>query len=182
MRRRVFAVLLLACVGVLPAVARRGAKVYHNKETNAEMSGMNRIFLGWIDMKEDAWALYGYSSKEEWASAVIGLNNELLGLCRAKFLGGKTVDGARTRGDENAAGYDLYIKLSDVLIDYNNYLLYLSIHFIDPRTNAEIGSIPARPYFGNAWGFANYLKAALDQAGQKIKVEVTQLPSKKKGK
>ena len=82
------------------------------------------------------------------------------------------MDGARTRGDENAAGYDLYIKFSDAMIDYSKYHLYLSIHFIDPKTNTEIGSIPARPYFGNDWGLVNYLKNALGEVSQKIKVEI----------
>jgi hypothetical protein len=36
-------------------------------------------------------------------------------------------------------------------------------------------------YFGKDWGFANYLKAALDEVSKKIKVEVTRLPSEKKG-
>lgn len=174
MRRQLFVVFLLVCMGVQPGLAarRRGAKLYPGKETTADMRGMNRIFLGWIDMKEDAWALYGYSSKEEWASMVTGLNSQFLGLCQNKLLGGKTVVGARDKGDEDAGGYNLYIRFSDVRIDYSKYHLYLSIHFIDPRTNAEIGSIPARPYFGNDWGFANYLKSALDEASQKIKVEI----------
>jgi hypothetical protein len=73
MRRGISAVLLLVCIGVPPVMARRHrAKVYPDKETTADMSGMNRIFLGWIDMKEDAWALYSYSSKEDWASATSG--------------------------------------------------------------------------------------------------------------
>jgi hypothetical protein len=59
------------------------------------------------------------------------------------------------------------------LIAYNEYNLYLSIHFIDPKTNTEIGSIAARPYFGNDWGFVNYLMAALDEVSKKIRVEVT---------
>lgn len=29
------------------------------------------------------------------------------------------------------------------------------------------------PYYGNAWGLRNYLKAALDEVGTKIQVEVT---------
>ena len=89
-----------------------------------------------------------------------------------KYLIGKTIVGAKEKGDENASGYDLYIKFSDVLIDYNKYHLYLSIHFIDPKTTNEIGSLPAMPYFGNDWGLVNYLKSALDEASQKIKVEV----------
>jgi len=137
------------------------------------MSGRNRIFLGWVDLKEDDWAAHGYSSKDEWAAQIPGLNISFQRQCQILLLGGKTVAGAKDKSDEDAAGYDLYIKFSDVLIDYNKYHLYLSIHFIDPKTNTELGFIPARPYFGNDWGFVKYLKSALDEASQKIKVEVT---------
>jgi hypothetical protein len=52
---------------------------------------------------------------------------------------------------------------------------------IDPRTNSEIASIPLRPYYGNDWGLKNYLKAALDEVGTKVQVEVTgEVPGKKK--
>jgi hypothetical protein len=46
----------------------------------------------------------------------------------------RTVTGAKEKGDENTTGYDLYIKISRVRVDYANYHLYLSIHFIDPKT------------------------------------------------
>jgi|ERR1035441_356937 hypothetical protein len=183
MRRRVFAVLLLIGASASPVVARRhGAKVYPDKETTADMSGKSKIFVGWVDLKEDAWSIYGYSSRDDWATTVAGLNIQFLGLCQTKLVVGKTIDGAKNNGDGNAAGYDLYVKISDVLIDYAHYHLYMSIHFIDPTTNVEIGSIPARPYFGHGFGFAKYLRNALDEASQKIKVEVTGLPNKKIGK
>lgn len=154
------------------AVRRRGAKLYPDKETTADMKGMNRIFLGWVDMREDDWAVRGYKSKAEWAPKIVEMNAEFLRLCQVQLVDGKTVVGAKEKGDENAAGYDLYIKFSDVMIDYSKYHLYLSIHFIDPKTNTEIGSIPARPYFGNDWGLVNYLKNALGEVSQKIKVEI----------
>jgi hypothetical protein len=174
MRRLLFAVILLVCIGVQPglAVRRRGAKLYPDKETTADMKGMNRIFLGWVDMREDDWAVRGYKSKAEWAPKIVEMNAEFLRLCQVQLVDGKTVVGAKEKGDENAAGYDLYIKFSDVMIDYSKYHLYLSIHFIDPKTNTEIGSIPARPYFGNDWGLVNYLKNALGEVSQKIKVEI----------
>jgi hypothetical protein len=94
---------------------------------------------------------------------------------------GRVLTAAKDKGDENAAGNDLYLKFSDVRVDYNNYHLILSIHFIDPKTKTEIGSIPVRPYYGNDWGLKNYLKAALDEVGTKVQVEVTgQAPGKKK--
>ena len=50
MGRQLFAVILLVCIGVQPGLAarRRGAKLYPDKETTADMKGMNRIFLGWV--------------------------------------------------------------------------------------------------------------------------------------
>jgi hypothetical protein len=40
--------------------------------------------------------------------------------------------------------------------------------------------IPVRPYYGNDWGLRNYLKAALDEVGTKVQVEVTGAQGKKK--
>ncbi|MCL4488892.1 MAG: hypothetical protein M1570_12280 [Chloroflexi bacterium] len=184
MSRRLLLTLLLACLALQPCLAarRRGAKIYPDKETTTDMAGMNRVFVGWVDFRDDDYAAHGYSSKPEWAAKVVELNNELLRLCQGKYLVGKAVTGAKQMGDEGAAGNDLYIKFSDVLIDYNKYHLVLAIHFIDPKTNSEIGSLPARPYFGNDWGLVNYLKAALDEVGQKIKVEVVGGDQQKKKK
>jgi len=95
---------------------------------------------------------------------------------------GRTITSAKDKADENAAGNDLYIKFSDVRVDYNNYHLILSIHFIDPKTNSEIAVIPVRPYYGNDWGLKNYLKAALDEVGTKVQVEVTGQSAEKKRK
>jgi hypothetical protein len=183
MTRRQFAALPLAAMAVEPCLAarRRGAKLYPDKEM-PDMAAANKIFIGWVDFREDDWAAHGYSSKTDWATAVTTLNGELLRLCQSKYLSGKTVTGAKQKGDENAAGNDLYIKFSDVLIDYSKYHLNLSIHFIDPKTNAEIGALPARPYFGNDWGLVNYLKSALDEVSQKIKVEVIGAEPQKKRK
>jgi len=60
--------------------------------------------------------------------------------------------------------------------------LILSIHFIDPKTSSEIAMIPVRPYYGNDWGLKNYLKAALDEVGTKVQVEVTGVTPQKKQK
>jgi hypothetical protein len=49
----------------------------------------------------------------------------------------------------------------------------VGIHFIDPKTNTEIGMIPARPYYGNAWGFKGFMNAAMDKVCEKVQVEVT---------
>jgi hypothetical protein len=166
-------VVLLLCVGSQSLVEARGAKRYLKKESTADLSGVKSVFLGWVDMVPEDWAVHGYSDKEQWESAINRMNNAFSRLSQTKWLSGRSVTGAKDAKDEGAAGQDLSIKFSDVRVDYDNYLLHLSIHFIDPKTNAEIASVPVRPYYGNDWGFEKYLKAALEEVNLKIQVEVT---------
>ena len=175
------ATLLLLCM-CFPASLEASHKVprYLSKESSIDMSRMNRIFLGWVDMNPDEWALHGYSTKAEWTDIINSLNAEFLRSLQVTYLPGRTITAAKDKADENAAGNDLYIKFSDVRVDYDNYHLILSIHFIDPKTNAEIATIPTRPYYGNDWGLKNYLKAALDEVGTKLGVEITGEPQGKK--
>jgi len=163
--------LCLAFPGQIMA-GRHTVKRYLNKETTVDMSKMNRIFIGWVDMHEDSWAAIpqGYSSKQEWADVISGLNNSHV---IASNLEGHTLVFAKSKDDEDAQGCDLYVKFTDVVVDYNNYHLILAIHFIDPKTGQEIGSIPVRPYYGNAWGLRGYLNEALKEVGVKLRVEIT---------
>ena len=172
MRRTALIVALLLCAGFQSTVQARGAKRFLKKESTVDMSAMKNVFLGWVDMSPDQWAVHGYASKREWESGIVRLNEAFQGLSQAKWLAGRTVTGAKSR-DEAAAGQDLHVKFSDVRIDYDNYLLYLSIHFLDAKTNTEIASIPVRPYYGSDWGFERYVKAALEEVNLKIQVEVT---------
>jgi len=179
MKRLMTAALLLLCISFsLPSLAaRHKVPRFLNKESTVDMSKMNHIFVGWVDLGADDWALWGYGNKTDWTDVIGSLNSSF----SRNLVPGRTITSAKDRGDENATGNDLYIKFSDVRVDYNNYHLILSIHFIDPTTNAEIAAIPVRPYYGNDWGLKNYLKAALDEVGTKVQVEVTgETPGKKK--
>ena len=150
---------------------RHSVKRYLTKETTVDMSKMNRIFIGWVDMHEDGWAAIpmGYSSKEGWAEAIASLNNSHV---VASDLNGHALVFAKNKDDEDAKDCDLYVKFTDVVVDYNDYHLILAIHFIDPKTNQEIGAIPVRPYYGNAWGLSGYLTEALKEVAVKLRVEI----------
>jgi len=178
-RLAMMAALLLLCISFPVSMdARHKVPRYLNKESTVDMSNMNRIFVGWFDLGPDDWALYGYENKTDWADIIGSLNSSF----SRNLVPGRTTVSAKDKGDENAAGDNLYIKFSDVRVDYNNYHLILSIHFIDPKTNSEIATIPVRPYYGNDWGLKNYLKAALDEVGTKVQLEVTGVTAQKKQK
>jgi hypothetical protein len=183
MRQLVFAVtLLLLCISFPTSLAaRHKVPRYLKKESNVDMSKMEHIFLGWVDLGPDQWALYDFRSRADWIDDIGVLNAGFLRDLQATYLHGRTITAAKDKSDENASGNDLYIKFSDIRVDYDNEHLFLSLHFIDPKTNAEIASIPVRPYYGDGHNVTESLKAALDEVGVKLQVEVTgETPGKKK--
>jgi hypothetical protein len=183
MKRLIFAAtLLLLCISFPTSLAaRHKVPRYLKKESTVDMSKMNNIFVGWVDLGPDAWALYDFRSRADWTDDIAVLNAGFFRDLQATYLHGRTLTAAKDKADENASGNDLYIKFSDVRVDYDNEHLVLSIHFIDPKTNAEIASIPVRPYYGDGHNVTEYLKAALDEVGVKLQVEVAgEAPGKKK--
>ena len=174
--------LLLLCIFFPTSLAaRHKVPRFLKKESSVDMSHMNHVFVGWVDLEPDAWALYDFRSKADWADAIASLNADFARGLQVTYLHGRTISAAKDKPDESASGNDLYIKFSDVRVDYGNEHLILSIHFIDPKTNAEIAAIPVRPYYGDGHNVAESLKAALDEVGTKLQVEVTgQVPGKKK--
>jgi len=162
-----------------PAEARGPNK--YSKETAANMSSAKTIFLGWVDLSPESWSIWGYQNKEEWMSVISDLNHDFQSGCKGQYLVGRTVTAAKNGNDEDAAGNDLYIKFSDVNIDHTYYGIRLSIHFIDPRTNTEIATIPSRLYYEKRWfRFQLYMRAALDEISGKIQAEVTSSVRNKK--
>jgi hypothetical protein len=167
MKRIVVTSLLLFCM-VLPA-----SLMARDKKPSVDMSNMNRIFLGWIDLDPDALSLYGHSngdasSKADWIDVDRSLNSIFQRNCQSKYLPGRTITAAKDRGDESAAGNDLYVKFTDVSVDIDKYRLSLSIHFIDPTTNSEIASIPLRKYSERACNFLDCLRGELSQVGSDL--------------
>ena len=160
--------ILLFFLAPAPLTAgRNSVKEYKYKETTVDMSNMKHIFIGWVDLPTEEGALYGYD-KAGWTELMAGVNQSL-----SRCVVDRTVTAAKDKDDVNAAGNDLYIKFQDFRIDYEYYHVIVGIHFIDPKTNTEIGMIPARPYYGNAWGFKGFMNAAMDKVCEKVQVEVT---------
>lgn len=171
----IFAVFFSLCA-TIPThsfAMRHSVPRYLDKETAPDMSKMNNICVGWVDLGADDWGAHGYSTKTEWTNIIESLNASFISNMKATYLPGKTIIAAKGSEDNKPSGCDLIVRFSDVRVDYNEYHLFLSIHFIDPKTDAEIGAIPVRPYYGNDWGLRGYLNEALKEVGVKLNVEVT---------
>jgi hypothetical protein len=172
MKRIVVTSLLLFCM-VLPA-----SLMARDKKPSVDMSNMNRIFLGWVDLDPYNFAELGYS-KAAWADVIGKANATFQQKCQSKYLAGRTITLAKDKGDENAAGNDLYIKFSDAAFG-RDYRLRVSVHFIDPKTNSEIASIPLEKYTGRLCGLVSCLDKELEEVGSKLQLDVTGNTKKKK--
>ncbi len=176
MNRLIAVCTFLACLGFTPSLEARHRKVTMTKESAADMSSAQKIFLGWVDLRPGDWQRLEYGSKEEWVLVINRLNRAFQQDVSAN-LSGRTVTAAKNSEDGDAAGHDLAIKFSDTRIDYDEYLFYVSIHFLDPKTNTEIAVVPVRGYYGDAWGLDGYLEVVLKEVSRRIRTEITGVAS-----
>src|SRR5208337_4756134 len=157
----VVTLLLLGVVLTAPLMAK-------HKESSVDMKGMNHIFLGWVDISPDDYHHQGYSTREEYLAVINHANDAFQANCQSKVFSGRTMTAAKSRGDEPTAGNDLYVKFSDVTYDHG-YRLHLSVHFIDLKTNAEIGSVPLRTYKGHLCGLEGCMNKELEEVSSEIR-------------
>ncbi len=159
-RTIVIAVWLLSIT--LPLMAKE-------KAAPVDLKNMNRVFLGWVDISPDDYHHQGYATREEYLAVINHANVAFQETCQ-KALSGRTVTAAKSRDDENTAGNDVYVKFSDVAYDHK-YVLHLSVHFIDLKTNAEIGSVPLKHYGAHMCGLEGCLIKELDKVSEELQKE-----------
>jgi hypothetical protein len=162
MKRRTFiAVLFFFCAALPVSVEAR------NKKAGPDLSNVQHVFVGWADMDPESYIDMGYS-KAEWED-VIRHENVVF---QKKFKEGlklrfTAVVAAKDKSDDNTAGNDLYVKLSDVSFD-TGYVLHLSVHIIDLKTNTEIASIPYRRYTGHLCGLTTCMEQEFFEVNNKL--------------
>ncbi|MFZ0772762.1 MAG: hypothetical protein WCA49_05000 [Candidatus Sulfotelmatobacter sp.] len=154
----------------LLSVALPASLMAKQKAALVDMKGMNRVFLGWVDISPDDYHHQGYSSREQYLAVINHANTAFQETCQSKALSGRTMTAAKSRDDESTAGNDLYVKFSDVAYDHK-YRLHLSVHFIDLKTNTEVGSIPLRIYKAHLCGLEGCMIKELDQVSEELQKE-----------
>ena len=164
MKRRIVIAVSLLCVA-LPALL-----MAKQKAAPVDLKGMNRVFLGWVDISPDDYHHQGYATREEYLAVINHANAAFQETCQSKALSGRTMIAAKSKGDESTAGNDLFVKFSDVAYDHG-YRLHLSVHFIDLKTNAEIGSVPVKTYTAHMCGLESCLIKELDQVSGELQKE-----------
>ncbi|HEY0308316.1 MAG TPA: hypothetical protein VGB94_09150 [Acidobacteriaceae bacterium] len=169
--KRLPVILLMLCF-TLPATLMAAAK-----KPIVSLQGMKQVYVGWVDLNPDAYFDLGYSSKDEWVKAIDTLNNVFQKDLKNKYLSNRTVMVSASKETENPAGSDLYIKFTDVSVD-KHYRLHLTVHLIDPKTNAEIDTIPNAVYTGRVCGLVGCLNKSLHQVGETLAKRLEFAPKK----
>jgi hypothetical protein len=163
MKRRIVIAVSLLCVA-LPALL-----MAKQKAAPVDLKGMNSVFLGWVNISPDDYHHQGYATREEYLAVINHANTAFQETCQ-KALSGRTMTAAKSQGDENTVGNDVYVKFSDVVYDHG-YRLHLSVHFIDLKTNSEIGSIPLKTYGAHVCGLESCLDKELGKVSEDLQKE-----------
>ncbi|HEY1208939.1 MAG TPA: hypothetical protein VGE85_06205 [Terracidiphilus sp.] len=183
MKRWTLTVLLMGLL--IPAVSY-SAK---GNKPAVDLTKMNHIFIGWVDLNPEAYFDLGYS-RAEWEDVIRHANMKLqehlktqCDLGRVKERGAtsvvtsleprfESVTGAKDSKDENTAGSDLFIKFSEASFD-TKYVLHLSVHLIDLKTNTEVAIIPLNNYKGHLCGLVDCLDQELDTVNVKLEEQLS---------
>ena len=145
---------------------------YYSKESNINLNKYKTIYVGWVDLHEENWGIHFYNSQEEWKTSINKLNSGFQVRLKNEFLTDKIIKSASYDKREPTEKNGLFIKFSNVKIDYNKYYLYMDLAFIDLETNSNLYEIPQCRFYGNAYGFENMLYYALEEAEKLIYREI----------
>ena len=153
---------------LLFSVALSAPLMAKEKKSPVDMKGRDHIFLGWVDINPDDYHHQGYATREEYLAVINHANAAFQETCQSKVFSGRTMTAGKSHGDENTAGNDLYVKFSDVNYDHK-YRLHLSIHFIDLKTNTEIGSVPLKTYSAHLCSLEGCLDKELEAVSAELR-------------
>jgi hypothetical protein len=170
-----FGVLFMLCLALPVSMSAKNKKA---PAQPSDFSNMNHVFIGWVDLNPSVYGSLGYKSKSEWVAAINKANADFLQQCKSKFLSSRTVEGAKDKEDENAAGNDLYIKFDDVVFD-SSYILHISAHLIDLKSNQEIATLTNRRYRGRLCALEGCITKELGEFGEDLSLLINGEKSKK---
>jgi hypothetical protein len=157
-------VFLASGLGATPRAPRQ-------QPAPAGWGSATRVFVGWVNISEEDWPVLGYASRQDWAEA-IEVGNLAFQRQLQRKVPERVVTGAKSGKDGSAKDLDLQVKFEDVKFDTDSYRVYLSIHFIDPRTGAELASLPRQQYRGGHFSVSNCMQGALERVAEKIVQEM----------
>ncbi len=160
-RGTLFVVLFLFCAALPFSVEAR------DKKPVLDLTNVQHVFVGWADMDPESYFDLGYS-KAEWED-VIHHENVIFQKKVKEGLSPRftSIAAAKDRSDENTVGNDLYIKFSDVVFD-TGYVLHLSVHVIDLKSNTEIATIPEHKYKGSLCGLTTCMEQEFNEVDAKL--------------
>lgn len=166
MRRSVIISLLVIVLAIPLALPAR------EKAKPVDMTNIKTVYIGWVDVNPEDYRLQGYKTRQEWAGVIDTANATFQKRCAGlKGLAGRTVTGAKQKGDADAANSDLYVKFTEVNFDHK-YQLHIGVHFIDPKTNNDVGSIPYKTYGAHFCTLSTCLDKELDEVSYDMDKEL----------
>jgi hypothetical protein len=115
-------------------------KVVKETPTKQDLKSYKTLYLGWADLKEADYEMYGYETKDEWTTAINELNTKGIQLYISDLCKSKTIYVAKNNGDKPEIKEGLYIEFSKIGIMNQAEYLIVDFRLIDLATGLDVYS------------------------------------------
>ncbi|HPR48355.1 MAG TPA: hypothetical protein PK341_10250 [Spirochaetota bacterium] len=124
---------------------------------NIDLNNYNKIYASWLDLGEDKWAVYRYSTEKEWLDLINAVNRSVVPSYFKEVFEDKTVISAKNPG-ENPPSDCLIISFENANYNNSDEELFVTIIIIDGKTSRTLAKatvyIDARKGGGfQVWSF-----------------------------
>lgn len=137
-----------------------------------------KIYVDWLDLKEEDWKVHGYESVEQWREVILEMNMDAFHRFLKELIPGKEFSFSTSISGEPGKDMELHIKFSDCNIIYHAPRPFrgrwievpVNIHYIDLKTNKEIYTESITPIGSNRLipNFEILLKSAMHTIAEYI--------------
>ncbi len=132
-----------------------GCSNYQIKERtnpNTDLNKYKTIYVGWLDLGNERWALYNYATEKEWQTLLSTVNQSAVPSYFKEIFQDKEVIISKTP-DDNPPPDSLYIKFTNAAFLYKDDVLSVEIHWIDGKSKEELSVINVRLKADKGMGF-----------------------------
>jgi hypothetical protein len=90
------------------------------------------LYAGWLDLREDDYAKYGYATKDAWTTEIKRHNLTGIQAYLKEWAPGKTVQGAQSKNDPPPTQGDIFLKFTlNRLEDGSTAEMHVDVEFIE---------------------------------------------------
>jgi hypothetical protein len=150
---KLYLTLILAVL--LSVTSCSNYKIKDRTNPNTDLNKYKTIYIGWLDLGNERWALYNYATENEWLALLNTVNRLAVPSYFKKTFPDKIVLISKTPND-NPPEDCLYIKFTNAVLLNNADELSVDIDWVDGKSKEKLSAVTVRLKADHGLGFSGF--------------------------